>query len=186
MPADEICLEAEEKMEQAVHFLQGQFRSVRTGRASSGLVDHIKVEYYGASTPLNQMANIATPDPQLIVIRPYDPTALKEIEKALQQSELGINPASDGKLIRLAVPPLSEERRKQIATQIKELSEQSKIAIRNARRDANKAIDKEEKDSLISEDEAHDAKEEVQKLTKEYEGKIDNLVSKKTEEIMEI
>ena len=186
MPADEICLEAEEKMEEAVDFLHNQFRTVRTGRASTGLVEHIKVDYYGAPTPLNQLANIATPEAQLIVIRPFDPNALKDIENALQQSDLGINPMSDGKLIRLAVPPLSEDRRKQIATQIKDIAEQTKIAIRNARRDANKHLDKEKKDSAISEDEAYDGKDEVQKLTNQYEQKTDELVEKKIAEIMEI
>ncbi|NOZ22790.1 MAG: ribosome recycling factor [Planctomycetes bacterium] len=186
MPADEICLEAEEKMEEAVEFLRTQFRTVRTGRASIGLVDHIKVDYYGAPTPLNQLANIATPEPQLIVIRPFDPNALKDIEKALQQSDLGINPTNDGKLIRLAVPPLSEDRRKHIAAQIKEIAEQTKIAIRNARRDANKHLDKEEKDSVISEDGAFSGKDDIQKLTKQYEEKVDELVEKKTAEIMEI
>ncbi|MEW6357252.1 MAG: ribosome recycling factor [Planctomycetota bacterium] len=186
MPADEICLEAEEKMEEAVEFLHHQFRTVRTGRASTGLVEHIKVDYYGAPTPLNQIASIGTPEPQLIVIRPFDPNALKEIEKAIQQSELGINPTNDGKLIRLAIPPLSEDRRKHIAAQIKEMSEQTKIAIRNARRDANKKLDKEEKDSVISEDEAYRGKDEVQGLTDQYEEKVDALVEKKTAEIMEI
>ncbi len=137
-------------------------------------------------TPLNQLANIATPEPQLIVIRPFDPTALKEIEKALQQSDLGINPASDGKLIRLAVPPLSEDRRRQIAVQIKDMAEQSKIAIRNARREANKKLDQEQKDSAISEDGAQDGKNEVQDLTKKYEDKVDEVVEKKTGEIMEL
>lgn len=186
MPVDEICFEAEEGMENALNFLHNQFRVVRTSRASAGLVEHIKVEYYGAPTPLNQIASIATPDAQLIVIKPYDPNALKDIERAIQQSELSINPTSDGKLIRLSVPPLSEERRKQIAVQIKDMAEHAKVGIRHARRDAMKKIEKEEKDSLLTEDDADRAKEEVENLTKSYGEKVDALLEKKTAEIMEV
>ena len=184
MPAEDICLEAIERMEKSVETLQQRFRGVRTGRASAALVDSIRVDYYGSPTPLSQIANIATPDPQLIVIRPFDPSSLKAIEKAIQSSELGITPQSDGKFIRLAVPALSEERRRQLAGQVRDMGEEAKIAIRNIRRDANKDIDREEKEKLISEDEAYEAKDEVQKATKDSESEVDGIVKKKTEEIM--
>ena len=184
MPAEDICLEAIERMEKSVEALQHRFRGVRTGRASAALVDSVRVDYYGSSTPLGQIANISTPDPQLIVIRPFDPSSLKDIEKAILASELGITPQNDGKFIRLAVPSLSEERRRQLAGQVRDMGEEAKIAIRNIRRDANKEIDREQKEKLISEDEAYDAKEEIQKATKDSETEVDNTVKKKTEEIM--
>jgi ribosome recycling factor len=142
------------------------------------------VEYYGSQTPLGQMANIATPDPALIVIRPFDPTALKAIEKAIMQSDMGVNPNSDGKLIRIAIPPLSEERRRQLASQVKQMGEQAKVAIRNIRRDAKRDIEKLEEDSKISEDQSFKAIEDLQELTKESEGKTDAVVERKSEEIM--
>jgi len=186
MPVDEIAFDAEAKMEEAVERLKTRFKAVRSGRASAALVEHVRVEYYGTSTPLNKLANIATPDPRLIVIKPYDPTALKDIEKALLQSDLGLTPQNDGKLIRLGVPPLSEERRKQLAAQVREMGEEAKIAIRQARREAMKSIDKEEKNSELSEDDADRAKDEIQKLTDQYEDSVTELVEKKSEEIMEV
>jgi len=182
--AEDIYLEASEKMEKAVDVFERQLRAIRTGRASPALVDHIRVEYYGAMTPLGQIANIATPDPQLIVIRPFDPSALKAIERAILQSDVGITPQSDGKLIRLAIPPLSEERRKQLAAQVRHMAEQAKVAVRNVRREANRGIETLEEESVISEDEAFRAKEDIQDLTKESEAKIDELVKRKSEEIM--
>ena len=184
MSADDVYLEAADKMEKAVSALEHQLRPIRTGRASAALVDHVRVDYYGAQTPLGQIANIATPDPQLIVIRPFDPTALKAIEKAILQSELGVTPNSDGKLIRLAIPPLSEERRRQLASQVKQMGEQAKVAIRNVRRDAKRDIEKLEEDGQISEDQSFKAVEDLQELTKESEGKTDEVVKRKSEEIM--
>ncbi len=186
MPLDEITFEAEEKMDKTVDVISDRFNGLRVGRATPGLVENIRVNYYGAPTPLKQLANVAAPDPQLLVIRPFDPGSLKDIEKAIQTSDLGMAPNNDGKFIRIAVPPLSEERRKQIAAQAKQLAEEAKVAIRNIRREANKEIDKEQKEKLCSEDEAYAAKEEVQELTKQYEEKIDELLEKKTAEIMEI
>ena len=186
MPVDDILLEAEEKMDKAAAHLAEEFRGVRTGRASSGLVDHIKVDYYGSPTMLKQLANIGTPEPQMIVIKPYDPGSLKEIEKAIQASDLGIMPSNDGKVIRLAIPPLSEERRKQILHHAKDLCEQAKLSIRNIRRDANKALDTEKKDGLIPEDEMFRGKDEVQKLTSDCETKIDDHLARKTAEIMQV
>jgi ribosome recycling factor len=184
MSADDVFLEAADKMEKAVSALEHQLRTIRTGRASASLVDHIRVEYYGSQTPLGQMANIATPDPALIVIRPFDPTALKAIEKAIMQSDMGVNPNSDGKLIRIAIPPLSEERRRQLASQVKQMGEQAKVAIRNIRRDAKRDIEKIEEDGGISEDQSFKAIEDLQELTKESEGKTDAVVERKSEEIM--
>jgi ribosome recycling factor len=184
MSADDAYLEAADKMEKAVGALEHQLRTIRTGRASASLVDHVRVDYYGAQTPLGQIANIATPDPQLIVIRAFDPSALKAIEKAILQSELGVTPNNDGKLIRLAIPPLSEERRRQLASQVKQMGEQAKVAIRNVRRDAKREIEKLEEDGKISEDQSFKAVEELQDLTKESESKTDQIVSRKSEEIM--
>jgi len=186
MPIDEITFEAEEKMDKAVDVLGEKYGGLRVGRANPGLVENLRIEYYGSPTPLKQLANIAAPEPQFIVIRPFDPNSCKDIEKALLASDIGITPNNDGKFIRLAIPPLSEERRTQVAVQARTLAEEAKVAIRNIRREANKDIDKEEKDKLCSEDEAYGAKEEVQELTKQYEEKVDELQDKKSAEIMEI
>jgi ribosome recycling factor len=186
MAMDEILLDVEEKMETDVEFLRKEFRGIRTGRASPGLVEHIKVDYYGAPTELRQLASIATPEATLIVIKPFDPTSLKEIEKAISTSNLGINPMSDGKVIRLVIPPLSGERRHMIAGQLKKLAEAARVAVRNARRDGNKDVDRQEKASEMTEDDAHKCKEEIQKLTDQYEAKVDEILAAKTKEIEEV
>ncbi len=185
MALDDVMLEMESSMESAVDYLRQEFRGIRTGRASAGLVDHIKVEYYGSMTDMRQLASISTPDATMIIIKPFDATALKEIERAIQKSELGINPQSDGKIIRLVVPPLSTERRNQIAGQLKKMSEATRVTIRNARRDANKGIDSLKKDSELTEDEADKAKQDVQKMTDDYEKKVEDLLAAKTKEIQE-
>lgn len=185
MALDDVMLEVEEKMESAVDHLRQQFRGIRTGRASAGLVDHIKVEYYGSQTAIRSLATISTPDASLILIKPFDPSSLKDIERAIQKSDLGINPMSDGKVVRLAIPSLSTERRQQIATQMKKLSEQTRVVIRNARRDANKDVDALEKASEITEDDAAGAKEEIQKLTAAHEAKVEEILEAKTKEIQE-
>jgi len=185
MALDDVMLEMESSMESAVDYLRQEFRGIRTGRASAGLVDHIKVEYYGSMTDMRQLASISTPDATMIIIKPFDATALKEIERAIQKSELGINPQSDGKIIRLVVPPLSTERRNQIAGQLKKMSEVTRVTIRNARRDANKGIDSLKKDSELTEDEADKAKQDVQKMTDDYEKKVEELLAVKTKEIQE-
>ena len=185
MPFDDIVLEAEDKMQKAVEVLANEFKGVRTGRASPGLVEGVKVDYYGAPTPLKSLASITCPEPRLIMIKPFDPSSLSSIEKAIQKSDIGLNPQSDGKIIRLAVPPLSEERRKQMAKQVKELGEKAKVSIRNIRRDANQVADEEEKKKILSEDEKKKTREENDRLTKEYEGKVQESVDKKTKEVME-
>jgi ribosome recycling factor len=185
MSIDEILLDSEERMESALNYLREEFRGVRTGRASAGLVDHIKVDYYGSPTDLRQLANIAVPEADLIMIKPFDPSSIKEIERAIQSSNIGLMPMVDGKIIRLKVPALSTERRQQLASQIRKMSEASRVAIRNARRDANKQADKEEKDGALTEDQAEKAKEDIQELTDKYEAKVTELLDGKTKEIME-
>jgi len=185
MALDDVMLETEEKMESAVTYLKQEFRGIRTGRASAGLVDHMKVEYYGSPTDLRQLASISTPDASLILIKPFDPGSLKDIERAIQKSDLGINPNSDGKVIRLVVPSLSMERRQHLASQIKKMSEAARVTIRNARRDGNKGVDLLEKEKEITEDEAKKALDTVQQMTKNYEAKVDELLAGKTTEIQE-
>ncbi|MBI3099385.1 MAG: ribosome recycling factor [Planctomycetes bacterium] len=186
MPYDDIYLEVEDKMDKAFQVCAEELKGVRTGRASPALVDHIRVEYYGSLTPLKQIAAISTPDPTLIQIKAFDPSALKEIEKAILKSDIGITPQNDGKIIRLPIPALSEERRKQYAKMAKEITEKALVAIRNVRRDANKLADTEEKEAKLTEDEKFRLKEEIQKALDEHEKKIADLLDKKTKEIMQV
>ncbi len=186
MPVDDILLEAQDKMEKALEVLINELKGIRTGRATPGLVENVRVEYYGSPTPLKAIAGISAPDPRLLIIKPFDPSSLSDIEKAIQKSDLGLNPSSDGKMLRLAVPPLSEERRKQLGKQGKEMGEKAKVAIRNLRRDAIKMSEDEEKKGTISEDDKFRVKEEIQKLLDEHEKKAGEILEKKTKEIMEI
>jgi ribosome recycling factor len=186
MNSEEITLEAETKMEKAVDFLRDEYRGIRTGRASTALVDNIKVEYYGSPTPLKQLANITAPEASLIIIKPFDTSIIKDIDKAILASSVGITPNSDGRIIRLAVPALSGERRGQLSQQVKQMAEQTRVSIRNLRRDANKHIDQEQKDKTITEDQRDEAKEEMDESTKKYISQIDELLKAKTDEIMEI
>jgi ribosome recycling factor len=186
MPYDDIILETEDKMEKAVAVLVDELRGVRTGRATAGLVDQIKVDYYGAPTPLKALASITVPEARLIMVKPFDPGAIDGIVKAIQKSEVGLTPQSDGKIVRLAVPPLSEERRKQMSKLVKEFGEKAKVTLRNVRREGNSASDGEEKGKTISEDEAKRTKEEIDRLTKDYEAKVQEQVDKKTKEVMEV
>ena len=186
MPYDEIEFEAEAAMEKAVDFLKKEYRGVRTGRASPGLVEHIKIKvpsYGDAPMELKALATIAAPDATMLMVKPFDPGTLKDIERGLQEADLGINPQSDGKVIRLPVPPLSGERRQQIATQIKKMGEAQKIALRNARRDAIQQIDAEKKAGEMPEDIAKKGHDEIDKLTKKYEGILDELMKAKTKEV---
>ena len=184
MPTKEIVSEAESKMKRAVEVLHDELKTVRTGRASTGLVDNIKVDYYGTPTPLKQLATLATPQADMIVIKPFDPASVKEIEKAIKSSDLSIAPVVEGKFIRLNVPPLSEERRLQLVAQTKQTGEQAKIGIRNIRRDANKQLEKQQKDKLITEDDLQYGKKQIDDVTKEYVDKVDELVKHKSDEIM--
>jgi ribosome recycling factor len=183
MSAEEILLDAEERMDKAISVLGDNLSGIRTGRATPGLVDSIRVEVYGSMQPLKQLASIGTPEPQQIVIRPYDAGTIKEIEKAIVAGDLGLNPQNDGRIIRLNVPPLSTEVRKKMVSRIKELAEDAKISIRNIRRDANKATDNAEKAKELSEDDRDKAKEEIQELTKKYETQATEMAKTRETEV---
>jgi ribosome recycling factor len=185
MSSDDILLDCEERMEKAVNVFRDELRGLRTGRATPALVDSLRIEYYGSPTPLKQLAQITTPDPQMIVIRPYDANALKDIEKAIRSSDLGMSPNNDGKMIRLQVPPMSGEQRQKMAARIKKSAEEAKVACRNIRRDANKQLEALEKDGELTEDELDKNKESVQDLLKTYEDKIAEMADKKSREVME-
>lgn len=185
MDQDEILLDTEERMQKAVDMLQGHLAGIRTGRATPGLVDSLKVEYYGSFTPIKQMGSVSCPEPQQIVIKPYDTSSLSAIVKAIQASDLGLSPNSDGRLIRLNVPPLSTERRKQLVGRAKELAEEARVSIRNVRRDGNKHADQSEKDKLFSEDDCKRVKEQIQDLTKQFETKVNDMATSKEKSIME-
>ena len=185
MTSDEILFDAEERMEKAVGVLKDELRGLRTGRATPALVDSLRVEYYGSPTPLKQLAQISTPDPQQIVIRPFDPSCLKDVEKAIRSSDLGMAPNNDGKMIRLLVPTMSGEQRQKMVTRIKKLAEEAKVASRNVRRDANKSFDSAEKGGEMTEDQRDQGKEEVQTLLKSFEDKISDLADRKAKEVLE-
>ncbi len=177
---------ASERMDKSIKVLRDDLASVRAGRANPKLLERILVDYYGAMTPINQLANISVPEPRLLVISPWDTKMIPEIEKAIQKSDLGINPTNDGKVIRLAFPELTEERRKELVKMIKKMGEESKIAIRSIRRDANDEFKKMEKNSEITEDELKTAEKKVQEITDEYTAKIDQIIQEKENEIMEL
>jgi ribosome recycling factor len=185
MTSDEILFDAEERMEKAVTVFRDELRGLRTGRATPALVDHLRVEYYGSPTPLKQLAQINTPDPQQILIRPFDQGCLKDIEKAIRSSDLGMSPNNDGKMIRLTVPPMSGEQRQKMVARIKKSAEEARVACRNIRRDANKQFDQAEKNKEMTEDERDQGKEEVQNLLKKYEDRIGEFSDKKAKEVME-
>lgn len=185
MTTDEILFDAEERMDKAANVFKDELRGLRTGRATPALVDNMRVEYYGSPTPLKTLAQINTPDPTSIVIRPFDPSCLKDIEKAIRSSDLGMAPNNDGKMIRLTVPAMSGEQRQKMVQRIKKSSEDAKVACRNIRRDANKHFDVAEKDKEMTEDDRDKGKEQVQTLLKTYEDKIGEMADKKSKEIME-
>ena len=185
MDQDEILLDAEERMEKAVDHLSSSLTGIRTGRANPGLIDSIKVDYYGSPTPLKQIANVSVPEPQQIMIRPFDVSSLDEIAKAIQNSDLGMAPNNDGRCVRLNVPPLSTERRQQLVSRVKELAEEARVSIRNIRRDANKHADQAEKDKSMSEDDRDTTKDKVQDLTKKYEGAVNSKAGDKEKEVMD-
>lgn len=179
---------AEEKMSKALEVLRKDFTTLRTGRASLGILDGIMVDFYGTPTPLNQVSNMATPDPRMITIQPWEPKMLGEIEKAILRSDVGLTPSNDGKIIRLSIPPLTEERRQQIVKQAKKMAEDARVAIRNIRRDVNDDIKKKGKDkeAHVSEDETKKLQEEIQKTTDIHIKKIDELLAHKEKEIMTV
>ncbi len=185
MTSDEILLDVEERMEKAVGVLRSSLAGIRTGRANPGLVDSLRVEVYGSATPIKQIAAVGAPEPTQIVIRPYDPGTLKDIEKAIQASDLGFNPQNDGRVIRLNVPPLSGEVRRKMVGRVRELLEEAKVALRNVRRDGNKMADTAEKDKDLSEDDRDDVKSEIQELIKKYEADANDLAAAREKEVME-
>src|SRR5262249_14788245 len=185
MTSDEILFDAEERMEKALEVFRNELRGLRTSRATPALVDNLKIEYYGSPTPLKTLAQINCPDPQSIVIRPFDVSCLKDIDKAIRSSDLGMSPNNDGKMIRLQVPSMSGDQRKKMVAVIKKSSEDAKVACRNIRRDSNKHFDQAEKNKEMTEDERDDGKEKVQNLLKDFEHKIEEMADKKSKEIME-
>jgi ribosome recycling factor len=182
----DINADLKRRMDQAVATFQSSLASTRTGRASVHMLDQIKVDYYGTNTPISQLAQLSAPEPQLILISPYDPTILKEIEKSIQASDLGFNPISDGKVLRIPVPPMTEERRRDVCKHISKVLEEHRTAVRNVRRDGNEALKKLAKDKKISEDEEKRALEEVQKMTDEEIRRMEELSRRKEAEVMQV
>lgn len=184
--SDEVSKATRDHMGKALDHLHHELAGIRTGKANPALLDSIKVEYYGQSVPIKQVANVAVPDSRLITIQPWERSLIGAIEKAIQASDLGLNPQNDGTLIRLPIPPLTEERRKDLVKVVKRLGEDTKVAVRNVRREANERIKKMEKDHEISEDEMHKRQDGVQKMTDEFVSKVDESIAAKEKEIMEI
>ncbi len=183
---DEVLGELRERMEKSIEALQNDLMAIRTGRASPALVERLPVEYYGTPTPLNQMASIAAPEPRLLVIRPWDPSSLRDIERAILGSDLGLTPMNDGMLIRLSIPRLTEERRRDLVKVVSRRVEEARVAVRNLRRDALQDLKEFEKEKMISEDEFFRGKDKVQELTDEFVEEIDEIGQRKEEEVMEI
>jgi ribosome recycling factor len=184
MAVKEIVQENKTKMNKAVEVLADELKAVRTGRASTGLVENIKADYYGTPTPIKTIAALSTPQHDTILIKPFDPASVKEIEKAIKNSDLSLAPIVDRSLIRLSIPPLNEERRRELVGQVKQMSEQTKVSIRNIRRDAIKHLEKQQKDKAITEDDLQHGKKQMDDITKEYIDKVDSIVKSKSDEIM--
>jgi ribosome recycling factor len=182
----QIIANSKERMTKAIQAYTRELSSIRAGRASASLLDKITVDYYGAPTPVNQIASVSVPEARLLVIQPYDKTILGDIEKAIFKSDLGLNPNSDGSLIRIAIPPLTEERRKELVKVVRKESEEAKIAVRNIRRDANDDLKKMEKNGEITEDDLHGYSDDIQKQTDQFITKIDEITKSKEQEILEV
>jgi ribosome recycling factor len=178
--------EFEKKMKKTISVLKDELNAIRAGRANPSLLDRITVDYYGSTMPLKQIANVSSPEPRLLVVQPYDTTGMKDIEKAIMLSDIGINPSNDGKVIRLAIPMLTEERRRDLTKLVKKIGENSKVAIRNERRSANETFKKMQKNSEITEDDFKKAEQTVEEMTKEYTEQVDILIEYKEKEIMEV
>ncbi|RAN23555.1 ribosome recycling factor [Geobacillus sp. A8] len=184
--AKQVIQQAKEKMDKAVQAFTRELASIRAGRANAGLLEKVTVDYYGVPTPINQLASISVPEARLLVIQPYDKSAIKEMEKAILASDLGLTPSNDGSVIRLVIPPLTEERRRELAKLVKKYSEDAKVAVRNIRRDANDELKKLEKNGEMTEDELRSYTDEVQKLTDDHIAKIDAITKEKEKEVMEV
>lgn len=182
---DDIYQDTKESMSKSIEALERELKRVRTGRASLSILDGIKVDYYGTLTPLNQMATLAVPESRLITIQPWDISVIKDIEKAILKSDLGLTPANDGKIMRISIPPLTEERRKELVKLVHKMCEDHKVSVRNVRRDSNELLKSLKKDGDISEDEAFNAQDEIQKITDEHVKLIDECYTKKEKEILE-
>lgn len=182
----EIEKNLQEKMDKTIQVLKHEYASIRAGRANPALLDRIHVEYYGTETPLNQLANITAPEARVLNISPWDSKAIPAIEKAIQKSDLGMNPSNDGKIIRLVVPQLTEERRKELVKTLRKLAEEAKVAVRNIRRDANDSLKKHKKDGDITEDELKKSEDDTQKITDKFIKEVDKLAETKEKEIMEV
>lgn len=183
---DEVIAGSRSKMEKAIEALKKELAKVRTGRASASLLDSVRVDYYGTPTPLSQVGTLAVPEPRLITIQAWEKNLIPEIERAILKSDLGLNPSSDGQLVRIAIPPLTEERRKEMVKLTKRMGEEAKIAIRNARRDANESLKKLEKDKELSEDDLKRGEKDVQDATDAFVKRVDETVANKEKEVMEI
>lgn len=186
MSVEDVIKETKPKMEAVIEAFQRKLSNIRTGRANIGLLDSVMVDYYGTPTPLSQMASVAVPEPQLITVQPWDTSQLGAVEKAIISANLGLNPSNDGKLIRLPVPPLNEERRKQLAKQVHEIAEEHRVGIRNVRHASNDSLKKLKGEKLISEDSERDGLDQVQKLTNTFVSKIDDLMKTKEQEVMSV
>lgn len=186
MDKDQVVKDSRARMQKALDLLRVELTKIRTGRASLGILEDVRVDYYGTATPLNQVATLNIPDPKLITIQPWEPNMVPVIEKALLKASLGLNPNSDGKIIRLPIPPLNEERRRELSKHIKKMGEDDKVAVRNIRRDANEELKRLEKLEHVSEDEVKKAQEDVQKMTDDFIKKIDETISHKEKEIMTV
>lgn len=178
--------ELEEKMNKTLKVLKDDLNSIRAGRANPAMLDRLSIDYYGTVTPIKQIASVAAPEPRMITIQPYDPSVMNAIEKAIQQSDLGINPSNDGKIIRLNIPQLTEERRKDLTKIVKKTAEESKVALRNERRNANDALKKMQKDGELTEDDLKAAQDEVQKITDKFIKQVDEMTDNKEKEILEV
>ena len=183
---DEFIQDAVRRMDKSVETTQHEFNSIRTGRASAALLDHVDVDYYGTPTPLNQLATINVPEPRMLTVQPFDPSSLKSIEKAIMESDLGLTPSNDGKIIRLPIPQLTEERRKDLVKVVRQRAEDGKVAVRNVRRDVMKHLEELVRKGDVGADEEHRAEERVQKLTDEHTKQIDDLLKHKEAEVMEV
>jgi ribosome recycling factor len=186
MSPDDILLEAEDRMSKALEVMNNEFKTIRTGRSNPALIENVKVDAYGAPTPLRQVAQISTPDPRTLMVKPFDPSLVAAIDKGIAASDLGLNPQNDGKIVRIVIPPLSEERRKQFAEVVRKAGETARVHLRNVRRDANRQIDDLEKEKKVSEDEKFRLRDQLQKSVDEYEEKVTRAVERKSKEIMEV
>jgi ribosome recycling factor len=183
---DDFLGDATQRMDKSVEATHEHFNSVRTGRATPALLDRVSIDYYGTPTPLKNLATINAPEPRMLTIQPFDPTSIKQIEKTIQESDLGLTPANDGKLIRLPIPQLTEERRKELVKVVRHMAEEGRVAVRNVRRDAIKHLEELVKNGSVGDDEEHAAEGRVQKLTDEHVARIDDLLKRKEAEIMEV